>query len=94
MYLERLQQQNLLIISTSDTVSLYTTPYNTNNIITFKYTNQNKLFSAPFTRLFLQPRAGQVFDNYEFKLQLEQGSTATPYTVPGQIPQYKIVGEE
>lgn len=28
-----------------------------------------------------------------FKVKLEKGSTATPYTVPGQIPQYKIVGE-
>lgn len=37
---------------------------------------------------------GRTFDNYTFKLQLEKGDTATPYTVPGQIPQYKIVGEE
>ena len=28
------------------------------------------------------------FQNYQINLQLEKGSTATPYTVPGQIPQY------
>ena len=27
-------------------------------------------------------------DTTEFKLQIEKGSQATPYTVPGQIPQY------
>ena len=38
--------------------------------------------------------APRTFNNYQFKFQIEKGSTATPYTVPGQIPQYKIVGEE
>ena len=37
---------------------------------------------------------GTVFNDYTFILQIEKGDTATPYTVPGQIPQYKIVGEE
>ncbi len=37
---------------------------------------------------------GSVYDNLTFKLQIEKGSIATPYQVPGQIPQYKIVGEE
>ncbi|HHX69846.1 MAG TPA: hypothetical protein GX708_17595, partial [Gallicola sp.] len=38
-------------------------------------------------------REGSSFNNYQFKLQLEKGDTATPYTVPGQIPQYKLKGE-
>jgi len=37
--------------------------------------------------------SNQIVD-IRLKLQLEKGDTATPYTVPGQIPQYKIVGEE
>ena len=35
-----------------------------------------------------------VYNNFQFKLQIEKGTTATPFAVPGQIPQYKIVGEE
>ena len=48
------------------------------------------------TNLIFNPDTNEqiIFDNFQFKLQLEKGDTATPYTVPGQIPQYKIVGEE
>lgn len=34
------------------------------------------------------------FDDVILEIKFEKGDTATPYTVPGQIPQYKIVGEE
>lgn len=39
-------------------------------------------------------KTNHIYDNLTFKVQVEKGDTATPYTVPGQIPQYKIVGEE
>lgn len=29
-----------------------------------------------------------TYTNFKFKLQLEKGSQATPYTLPGEIPQY------
>ena len=60
--------------------------YNENIENTFNTTTQNEFR--------FDIRTGRTFDNYQFKLQLEKGSQATPYTVPGQIPQYKIVGEE
>ena len=45
-------------------------------------------------QLLIYIESGAVLTNYKFKIQLEKGTEATPYTVPGQIPQYKIVGEE
>ena len=37
---------------------------------------------------------GSVFDNYTFIIQLEKGDTATPYTLPGQIPEYATKEQE
>jgi len=61
---------------------------NQNNQVINGY--QNNQSSSMYIRLV----NGVTFDNLQFKLQIEKGSTATPYTVPGQIPAYKIVGEE
>lgn len=44
--------------------------------------------STDSRRLILYITNGRVFDNFTFKLQVEKGSQATSYTVPGQIPQY------
>ena len=52
--------------------------------------NGNKLIP----RIYLGVGGTITFNNFTFRVQLEKGDTATPYTVPGQIPQYKIVGEE
>jgi hypothetical protein len=55
---------------------------------------QNTFTTTSQTLLRISAQVGRTFNNYQFKLKLEKGDTATPYTVPGQIPQYKIVGEE
>ena len=55
---------------------------------------QNTFITTTQTNFLFNISVGRTFNNYQFKLKLEKGSTATPYTVPGQIPQYKIVGEE
>lgn len=55
---------------------------------TFTFTNESIFALRSFAYV------GTTYNNLTFKLQIEKGTTATPYTVPGQIPQYKIVGEE
>lgn len=78
--------QLLLGVSSPYTVVLNQNNQNADKQNTFVTTTQDRFrFDIP---------SGTTFTNYQFKLQLEKGSTATPYTVPGQIPQYKIVGEE
>jgi len=74
------------ITSPYTTVILQQTNENINKQNTFTTTTQN-LLRFEFV-------SGRIFNDYKFKLQLEKGDTATPYTLPGQIPQYKIVGEE
>ena len=56
--------------------------------------NNEVVITETFKHLVFSDYSMTTYDNYTFKLQLEKGDTATPYTVPGQIPQYKIVGEE
>lgn len=46
---------------------------------------QNTFITTTQTQLRLEIAIGRTFDNYTFKLQLEQGSTATPYQVPVDI---------
>ena len=78
----------------ADDIFIHTNPYHVNNSISFRYTNKSTPFIVPMSDFRVLFRENTVFDNYKFKLQLEKDDTATPYTVPGQIPQYKIVGEE
>ena len=69
-------------------------------VITVKESNYNENIENTFntneqTRIDLVIGSSiRTFNNFQYKVQLEKGDTATPYTVPGQIPQYKIVGEE
>lgn len=61
------------------------------NILNMKFNSQNTLVITESV-ISIRIDTGD-FTNHIFTLQIEKGSTATPYTVPGQIPQYKIVGE-
>ena len=62
-------------------------------VMSSTYSNQNN--SSFNLRLFKgSSHNPSIFTDWQFTLQIEKGDTATPYTVPGQIPQYKIVGEE
>jgi len=53
--------------------------------------NSNSIFSSVVSQMGLYTNRNYTFRG---KLQIEKGDTASPYTLPGQIPQYKIVGEE
>jgi len=59
-----------------------------------KLNNYQDTFVASINDLIIGQGSIEPSQTIVFKLQLEKGDTATPYTVPGQIPQYKIVGEE
>lgn len=65
---------------------------NANNQINLKNNAQNT-FIMEYSNLNIRIANGD-FTNHIFTLQIEKGTEATPYTVPGQIPTYKIVGEE
>ena len=63
-----------IIISSPNTNVLFQNNENVNKQSTFITTTQD-ILRTDFSD-------GRIFNNYQFKLQLEKGSTATPYTVP------------
>lgn len=65
-------------------------------VITF--TPENRLWTQEINsnvqRIGLFFREVEALENYTFKLQVEKGSTITPYTIPGKIPQYATQEQE
>lgn len=80
-------------VNTPDAINLKEGLNYTTNFIKENY-EFNFSDNITLPRIFLGAQGGTItFNNFTFKIQLEKGDTATPYTLPGQIPQYKIETE-